>query len=243
MKNAIVLCSGGLDSTVTAYYIKKKLKYNNLIILFFDYGQRTLKQERKAAEKTAKNLKAECIEIKLPELSRISTSLINKKNKAKRVKRKELKDTKEEAAKYYVPCRNAVFLIYALALAESLQIKNKKVYNIFTGFKCEGKEAYPDTTLEFVKEMNKLKKTSTSAKGKIIAPLIKKDKDEIVLLGKKLGVNFKNTFSCYVGTRKKNIEHCGYCLACRLRQEAFYWANVKDPTIYKIKMKDFRSVR
>ena len=71
---------------------------------------------------------------------------------------------------------------------------------------------------------------------KIIAPLIKKDKEEVVLLGKKLGVKFKETFSCYVGKGK----HCGVCLACRLRQEGFYWANVRDPTKYKIKMKDFR---
>ena len=50
-------------------------------------------------------------------------------------------------------------------------------------------------------------------------------------------VDFKKTYSCYVGSRKK---HCGACLSCRLRQEAFYWANIRDPTNYKEKMKDFR---
>src|SRR4030043_73041 len=107
MKNAIVLCSGGLDSSVTAYFV-----------------------------------------------------------------RKELKDTKGESNKYYVPCRNIVFLVYALTLAESLQIKSKKnreIWDIFTGFKCEGREAYPDTTPEFVKEMNKLKNIATGIKGKIIS--------------------------------------------------------------------------
>ena len=236
-KNAIVLCSGGIDSVTTAHYVKKKLDYRKIIILFFDYGQRTIKQERNAAKKVAKKLKEEFKEIKLLELAKISTSLINKKKKARKVKRKELKNTVEESQKYYVPCRNTLFLVYALALAESLQIKNKKVYDIFTGFKCEGKEAYPDTTINFVKEINKLKKVSTSVKGKIIAPLIKLDKDEIILHGKKLEVDFKDTYSCYVGDRKK---HCGVCLSCRLRQEAFYWANVKDPTKYKVKMKDYR---
>lgn len=254
-KNALILCSGGLDSSVAGYYAKKKLKYNNLIILFFDYGQRTLEDEKKAAKNVARKLRAEFIEINLHFLKKISTSLINKDKKVRKIKRKELKNTKKESEKYYVPARNTIFLIYALALAESLQIKNKnkneKIYDIFTGFKSEGKEAYPDTTPEFVNEMNKLRKISTNARGKIIAPLIKLDKDEIIQLGKKLGVRFEDTFSCYIGTRKEKNggkkkeknKHCGCCLSCRLRQEAFYWANMKDPTRYKEKMKDFRTAR
>ena len=65
MKNAIVLCSGGLDSVVTAQYIKKKLKYGNLIILFFNYNQRTFKQERKFALICTKELDAKFREIKV----------------------------------------------------------------------------------------------------------------------------------------------------------------------------------
>lgn len=237
-KNAIVLCSGGLDSSVTANYVKKNLKYEEIIILFFDYGQRTLDEERKASMKVAKSIRADFQEVSLGFLKKISTSLINQKSKIKEISRKQLKDSRKEAEKYYVPCRNTIFLVYALALAESLQIKEKKVYDIFTGFKCEGKEAYPDTTLKFVDEMNSLKTTATIVKGEIIAPLIKLDKDEIVLLGEKLKIRFEDTFSCYVGASKG--KHCGYCLSCRLRQEAFYWANVKDPTRYEEKMKDYR---
>ena len=237
MKNAIVLCSGGLDSSVTAYYVKKNLNYDNLIVLFFNYHQRTLNKERKASKTIAGKLKSEFKEIKLPELSNISTSLINKNTKTKKIKRKQLKDTHKESLKYYVPCRNTVFLIYALALAESMQIKNKEKWDIFTGFKNEGKEAYPDTTPEFVKEMNRLRTISTSVKGTITAPLIKEDKDEIILLGQKLGVKLEQTYSCYTS----NSKHCGTCLACRLRQEAFYWANAKDKTKYKEKMKDYRN--
>ena len=237
MKNAIILCSGGLDSSVTAHYAKKKLNYGKIIILFFNYKQRTLKEERKASRKIAKELKAKFTEINIKELAEISDSLINKKSRAKKIKRKELRDTKKESLKYYVPCRNTVFLIYSLALAESLQIKKNEKWDMLTGFKCEGKEAYPDTTPEFVKEMNKLKKVSTAIKGEIKAPLIRLDKEDIICLGKKLGVDFKNTYSCYIGGGK---QHCGHCLACRLRQDAFYWANVKDPTRYKRKMKDFR---
>lgn len=237
MKNAIIICSGGLDSVVSAYYAKKRLKHKKLIILFFDYGQRTLKQERRASKKTARKLGAEFIEIKLKELEKISTSLINSNKQAKKILRKDLKNSKKEADKYYVPCRNTIFIIYALSLAESLKIKNKKDYDIILGFKCEGKESFPDTTIKFVKQMNKLREISTNLKGKIIAPLIKKDKEDIIILGKSLGVNLKDTYSCYIGKGKK---HCGICLACRLRQEGFYWADIKDPTEYKEKARDFR---
>lgn len=219
MKSAIVLCSGGLDSVVTAHYVKKKLDYDKLVILFFDYRQRALKAERRCAKKCAGDLNCEFVEIELKWLGEISNSLINKAGDVKEVKKEELKDTKEESERYYVPCRNLIFLSYSLALAES-----KEKCDIFVGFKNEGKEHYPDTTPEFVRKMNLL-----CGKGvKIIAPLIKKDKEDIILSGKKLGVGFGDTFSCYIGPEK----HCGVCLACKLRKQGFYWAGVKDETEY-----------
>jgi len=235
-RNCIVLCSGGIDSVVTAHYAKRKLKYKGIIVLFFDYGQKALKQERICSKRCAKNLGAKFMEIELKWLNNISNSLINKTGKATRLRIKDLKDTKKESQKWYVPCRNTIFLAYALALAESLFIKDKKICDIFVGFKCEGKEAYPDTTREFVREINRLSKISCAKPFKIIAPLIKKDKEDIILIGKRLWVNFKDTFSCYIGAKNKNtLKHCGYCLACRLRQVGFYWANVKDETRYKVK--------
>ena len=176
MKNAIILCSGGIDSVTTAYYVKKKLKYDKIIVLFFNYGQRTLYQERNSSKKCAKDLNARFIEINLKELGDISTSLINKKGKIKKITRKELKNTSKESEKFYVPCRNTIFLVYALALVESFYINQKEIYDIFVGFKCEGKESYPDTTSKFVEEMNRLSKIGCSKQFKVKAPLIKKDK-------------------------------------------------------------------
>ena len=229
-KNAIVLCSGGLDSVVTAHYVKKSLDYKNLVIMFFDYGQKSLSAERKASKKCASDLGAEFMEVKLSWLKGISTSLINNPGKVKKLSREDLKDTSEESEKYYVPCRNSLFITYALALADSYYIKSgkKEKYDIFLGFKCEGKESYPDTTEKFVKEMNRLSSIGCSEHFKVIAPLIKKDKEDIVLLGKKLGVELEKTFSCYVG----KWVHCGGCLACKLRQEGFYWSGLVDSTKY-----------
>ena len=228
-KKAIILCSGGLDSVVTAFYVKSRLDYEKLMILFFDYGQKSLKEERKCAKRCAKEIGAEFKEINLKWLGKISGSLLNRNGKVKKIKRKELKDTSKESAKFYVPCRNLIFLTNALALAESDYIETKKISDIFVGFKCEGKESYPDTTRSFVNEINKIAGISCLTKFKVKAPLIKKDKEDIITLGKRLGVKFENTFSCYNPLKSKQ---CGYCLACKLRQEGFYWANEKDPTEY-----------
>ncbi|MEK6854737.1 MAG: 7-cyano-7-deazaguanine synthase [Nanoarchaeota archaeon] len=229
-KKAIVLCSGGLDSVVAAFYVSKILKYDKIIVLFFDYGQKSVIKERKSAKKCSEEVNGKFMEIKLPELGMISCSLINKEGNIKKLKRENLKNTEKESAKWYVPCRNSVFLIYSLALAESIYMKEREIYDIFLGLKCEGKESYPDSTREFIREMNKLSRISCLKEFRIRSPLIKKDKEDIILLGKKLGVDFKNTFSCYVGGKK----HCGECLACMLRKEGFYWAGIKDPTAYAV---------
>ncbi len=234
MTHALVLCSGGLDSVVTAYYVKKRLNYSDIKIIFFNYNQKSLIQERNCSKRCAEDISAEFIEIDLGWLGDITKNL---NNKPKKITRKRLKDSSEESKRLYVPCRNIVFLVYSLALAESLYIKEKKKYDLFVGFKNEGKEAYPDTTSKFVNEMNRLGKIGCYKDFKIKAPIIKKDKEDIVNLGIQLGINLKNTFSCYNSIEGK---HCGYCLACRLRQEGFYWADIKDPTKYKLKMKDFR---
>lgn len=228
MKLALVLCSGGLDSVTTAYYVKKILKYKAIKIIFFNYVQRNLEGEEMFAKACAEEIGAEFIKIDLNWLGEISNSLINSDKKAKKLERADLKDTKEESMKYYVPCRNTIFLVHALAYAESLFIKNERRWDIFVGFKCEGKESYPDTTQAFLDSINSLGKIGCSTDFKIIAPLIEKDKEDIVLLGNKLGIDFTKTLSCYIGPKM----HCGACLACKLRQEGFYWANVKDPTFY-----------
>jgi len=228
MKQAIVICSGGLDSVVTAHYAKNKLNYRKMIILFFNYNQRALKSERKFSLKCAKDTKSEFLEFSIPEIYNLSHSLINVKKEHSHIERRDLKDTKKESLKWYVPCRNLIFISYALALAESRLIRDKISSDIFLGFKSEGSSGYPDATGEFTDMMSKIGTTACNGKFKVIVPMIKKDKEDIVLLGNKLNVHFKDTFSCYTSD---NI-HCGSCLACMLRKEGFYWSGLPDPTVY-----------
>ena len=126
MKNAIILCSGGLDSVVTAYFVKDK--YKKLKFLFFDYGQRALKEEEFYAKKIADKLNAEFTKIKLNWLGEISTALLNKKSKIKRTTEKDLEE-KDDLLTWWVPCRNSIFLINALAFSESEFLRNKEKYD------------------------------------------------------------------------------------------------------------------
>lgn len=236
MENAIVLCSGGFDSVVTAYHVKKTT--NKLIILFFDYNQRPLKQELFCAQQTAKNLNAELKIIKLPWLGELSTSIINKERDFKPTTEddlKETKKTKQDIQNWWVPARNTVFLTAALALAESLYLTTKEKYNIYIGLKDEGQVHFNDTTPEFIKSINNIVKHATDQGDfKILAPFLDKDKDELTKLGQQLNVPFQHTYSCYIENGfKNNIPvHCGKCLNCVLRKKAFYWSNIKDPSIY-----------
>lgn len=224
MKHAIVICSGGLDSVTLAHHVKKNLGYNDIRLLFFDYEQRALELERKCVGQCAKDIKASIIEIKLSELKKLApSSLIEGKivNSGK-----SLRATKKESLQWYVPFRNGIFISYALAYAESLLLLKKRT-DIFIGFKCEGEEHFPDTTKEFLKAMNKVSNEATH--GTVIrAPFIEKDKEDIIEIGIKLGVDFRKTVSCY----SPHKLHCGTCLACRLRKAGFHWANIEDPTRY-----------
>lgn len=231
MKNAIIVISGGLDSTVTAYYVRDILKYNKLKFLFFDYGQRALKEEEFCAKKIANKLDAEFKKVKLDWLGEISTAMLNKEGDFKETTEKDL-ERKEDLLIWWVPCRNSIFLINALAFAESKFLKNKERYDIIIGLKNEGEAYFKDTTKKFIKKFQELSEEATNDGGyKIIAPLIRLNKPEVIKLGEKLKVPFESTYSCYIGG-SKNLIHCGECLNCMLRKKGFYWAGIEDPTKY-----------
>jgi len=237
MGNAIILCSGGFDSVVTAYKAKQTNK--KLILLFFDYSQRPLQEELACVKKTAKDLQAKLKIIKLPWLGELSTSIINNERDFKPTTDNDLKETKKtqkDIQNWWVPARNTVFLTAALALVESIYLKTKEKYDIYIGLKDEGQLHFKDTTPEFVKQMNELQKHATD-KGdfKILAPFLDKDKDELTKIGLELNVPFQDTYSCYINNGfKEDIPiHCGKCLNCVLRKKAFYWAGKPDPSIYK----------
>ncbi|MBI2110703.1 7-cyano-7-deazaguanine synthase, partial [Candidatus Woesearchaeota archaeon] len=167
-----------------------------------------------------------------------STSFINKEGKIPETKKEDLENLRkgdEDILNWWVPCRNALFLVIGLAHAESLFLKKKEKYMVYLGIKKEVFAAMKDNTPEFLEAMNHIVKHATHHGFYTLeAPLLSYEKEEIVNLGEQLGVLYLYTYSCYVGAgfQKNTPVHCGKCVACRLRQYAFQWSLIKDPSIY-----------
>jgi 7-cyano-7-deazaguanine synthase len=232
MGNAIILCSGGLDSVVLAHYLKKIKKIESLKLVFLDYGQKALEEELFCVKKVAEELNADLKILDVKWLGDISTSLINKEVDEEKIKNI---NESEELISWYVPCRNALFLLIGLALAESEFISKNKKYDIYLGIKYEGELQFKDTTPEFLEQMNKTAEFCTQGGNyKFIAPFLEKEKEEVIKLGLELGVDLKNTYSCYTGGGdRENLFHCGICGGCKSRKKGFRFSGVEDVSVYK----------
>ena len=130
----------------------------------------------------------------------------------------------------YVPARNTIMLSLALAWAEVLEAQD-----IFIGVNALDYSGYPDCRGEYVQAFQQMANlaTKSAVEGKKItvhAPLIDLTKAQIIALGTKLGVPYRDTVSCYQAD--KNGLACGKCDSCRLRKQGFIGANLPDPTMY-----------
>ena len=208
-KKAVILLSGGLDSTTTLYYAKAK--GYDCFCLMFDYGQRH-KKELKAAIKLAKLNKCRytIVKIALPWSKSALTDPAVKipKNTGK---------IGENIPVTYVPARNTIFLSFAASYAESIGAKR-----IFIGANALDYSGYPDCRPKYIKAYEKAvnlgtKSGVTGKKIRIETPLIALTKAEIIKLGRKLGVPYHLTWSCYRGGKLP----CGACESCLLRNKGF----------------------
>jgi len=216
-KKAVVLLSGGLDSTTILYHAKTKgfTPY----CLIFEYGQRHRKEIYKA-KRIAKQAKChhQLMNITLPWQG---SSLLDKKMRLPR--QKEIDFGKIPST--YVPARNIIFLSFAASYAEAIGAKA-----VFIGANAIDYSGYPDCRPEFFKAYQSMlaKGLKTGVQGKTIkihTPLVQKTKAQIIRMGMKLNVPYNLTWSCYQGDKKP----CGKCDSCLLRQKGFEAANIKDP--------------
>jgi 7-cyano-7-deazaguanine synthase len=212
VKKAIILFSGGLDSTTVLYYAMRK--GYKCSCLLFDYGQRH-KKEIKSALKITKDVKAQyyIVKMSLPWSNDVLTNK-DKKIPVHKVFPKSVPPT-------YVPGRNTLFLSYALSYA---QATNTEI--IFIGVNAVDFSNYPDCTPAFIKAYTGMLK---ALKTKIIvqAPLLKMNKAQIIKLGKKLNVPYTHTWTCYNGYSKPCME----CDSCKLRARGFKEAKLIDPAL------------
>jgi len=222
MKKAIVLLSGGLDST-TALYLAKSQGFDELYALTFRYGQKHGK-ELEAAKAVAKAVgvkEHKIVELLLNQWQGCSLTDDSMEIADGDILRTEIPDT-------YVPARNMVFLSVAASYADALGITD-----IFIGVSEVDYSGYVDCREAFIQAMEKAINLGTvlGAERKqhitLHAPFMHMTKAEEVKLGVRLGVDFGLTWTCYRG----DAHPCGTCDSCLLRAKAFREAGVEDPTI------------
>jgi 7-cyano-7-deazaguanine synthase len=223
---AIVLSSGGLDST-TAMAMAKEDGYE-IYSLSFRYGQRHA-LELEAAQRVAKALGAKEHLVMDIDLARIGGSALTDDLDVPKARTDE--EIKKGIPVTYVPGRNTIFLSYALAWAEVVGASD-----IFLGVNAIDYSGYPDCRPEYIKAFEHLANLATKAGAegltpiRIRAPLMRMTKAEIIRKGVKLGVDYGMTHSCY--DPSADGKACGYCDSCLLRKKGFREAGVADPTDY-----------
>ncbi|MDF1646098.1 MAG: 7-cyano-7-deazaguanine synthase QueC [Legionellaceae bacterium] len=221
MKKAIILFSGGLDST-TCLAIAKSEGYL-CHALSFDYGQRH-SIELKTAAHLAASFKIEHHVFPLS-LTQIGGSALTDKNI-------DVPDYtgNSDIPVTYVPARNTIFLSYALAFAEVLGADT-----IFIGASSIDYSHYPDCRPEFFEAFQRMANLATKSSIEnnpiqIRTPLLYLSKAETIQKGHLLGIQYKETVSCYQANQQG--EACGRCDSCMLRKKGFKDANLPDETRY-----------
>jgi 7-cyano-7-deazaguanine synthase len=225
VKHAVVLLSGGLDSTTVLAIAKRD--FFECHCISFRYGQRHA-VELEHAEKVARALGAASWQVAEIDLRAFGGSALTSSMEVP--KDRDVQHA-HDIPVTYVPARNTVFLSFALALAEV-----KGAHDIFFGANAIDYSGYPDCRPEFVSAFEHLANVATKmgVEGERItihAPLIKMTKAEIIRTGSALGVDYSLTWSCYA-PQDGGQSACGRCDSCLLRKKGFVDAGVPDPTPY-----------
>jgi len=252
LKKAVILLSGGLDSSTTAA-IAKAEGYE-LYALSFDYGQRH-RVELEAAARVAESLgvkkrltisfdmreiggSALTSEIEVPKSGAPGTVPILRLRSALSVVNHLLSVNPGQSPipVTYVPARNTIFLSFALSWAETLEAPD-----IFIGANAVDYSGYPDCRPEYLNAFEDTANLATkvSVEGKIRfrinAPLLRLTKAEIIKKGSELGLDYGLTWSCYdpqpsaIGLQPSAFVPCGRCDSCLFRAKGFEEAGLKDP--------------
>ena len=220
-KKAIVLFSGGLDSTTVLHHaISEGYK---CLALTIDYNQRH-NYEIQSSQNYLNHYDIDGLIFKI-DLTQIGGSALTDEKIDVPIA------TDDEIPITYVPARNTIFLSIASAYAEKY-----KIYDIFIGVNQIDYSGYPDCRPEFIKSIQTSINlgTKSGVNGsdiRINTPLINMSKKEIIKYGYNLGIDYSKTVSCYQLDNEGRA--CGKCDACNFRKEGFRLAGIEDPTRYK----------
>jgi len=226
-KIAIVLLSGGLDSTTTLAIAKKE--GFQPVAVSFDYGQRHRVELEAAARVAAALGVIEHRVVKL-DLRQFGGSALT--DDLDVPTHRNAAEMSREIPVTYVPARNTIFLSFCLTLAEVYGAED-----IFIGVNAIDYSGYPDCRPEFIRAFETLANLATKAsvegksRFKIHTPLIQMKKADIIRKGMELGVDYGLTHSCYAPDQAGRA--CGVCDSCLLRLKGFHEVGVEDPLTYQ----------
>lgn len=227
LMKALVLLSGGLDSTTCLAMVIDKYGKENVIALSLYYGQKHSK-ELECAKKISKHYGVKHIKFdvsKIFESSNCSLLASSTNQIPEKSYDEQLKETNGQPVTTYVPFRNGLFL----SIAASIAISNECEYIFYAAHRDDAAgNAYPDCSEQFNNAMTEAIKLGSGDKITVCDPFIDKTKADIVKLGTELKVPYELTWSCYNGGEKP----CGKCGTCIDRAKAFEINGIKDPLKY-----------
>ena len=215
-KNSLIIVSGGMDSITLLHYRKEQIS----LAVTFDYGSNHNRRETDYAAYHCKSLGIEHIVIPLSFIhDYFKSSLLQGADAIP-----EGHYTAENMKSTVVPFRNGIMLAVACGIAESRGLDRVLIAN------HNGDHAiYPDCRENFIAAMGKAMEAGTYEHISIDAPFTDISKTDIALIGKRLGIDYSKTYSCYKGGEK----HCGKCGTCVERKEALRNAGIEDTTEYE----------
>ncbi len=238
MKRAVVLFSGGLDSTACLYWARKN--YDEVTMLVINYGSNEERVTKGVAEFFSKELSVPLRIVRLDFLEEFSklrgTTLVG--GETPKVTAEELEDfkrAKETAKSVWVPARNVILIGVAASLLDALGGGD-----VVVGFNAEEGATFPDNTPEFIESMNGMLEYGTMAEVRVVAPLIDLDKVGIARLLKELNAKYEYSNSCYMPrgfTEDGRPIHCGRCESCVRRHRGLVGGIGEDRTVYAVKPK------
>lgn len=216
MKDSVIIVSGGMDSITLLYDRRDEIA----LAISFDYGSNHNAREIAYAEMHCKRLGIEHITIPLDFMHKYFRSSLLEGADA--IPEGHYAD--ENMKSTVVPFRNGIMLAVAAGVAESRNLTKLLIAN-------HGGDhtIYPDCRPEFISAMDSATNAGTYVGVRVVAPYTNITKGDIARIGKKLGIDYAETWSCYKGGEK----HCGKCGTCVERKEALAYAGIEDTTEYE----------
>lgn len=224
---AVVLLSGGIDSAVVLARAVESGWY--CLPLTFDYGQRHAVEIKAARRIAGRHAHLPARVVRLDPLWGIETPLLTHGGPSIPKGRSAADRARRGVAPTYVPTRNLLLLAHAMAYAEGAQADV-----VLLGANAADQTGYPDCRPEFFDAFAEIARLGTrrGVEGnpiRVEAPLVHLSKADVIRAGRRLGVRFEETHSCYDPTGDRA---CGGCDACAVRREAFAEVGIPDPTRY-----------